>query len=57
VPPLLHNLHSEGYSWRENRVPKEQVFAINARIAQGSSALWDEIRTRLDDAVDKGWLE
>jgi putative hydrolase of HD superfamily len=57
VPPLLHNLHSAGYSWRENGVPKDKVFAINARIGQGSSALWDEIRTRLDDAVDKGWLD
>ncbi|NVK39885.1 MAG: HD domain-containing protein [Oceanospirillaceae bacterium] len=57
VPPLLHNLHAEGESWRRNRVPKDKVFEINARIGQGSHALWDEIRSRLDEAVGKGWLE
>lgn len=57
VPPLLHNLHAEGESWRRNQVPKEKVFEINARIGQGSRALWEEISARLDEAVDKGWLE
>ncbi|MFC6671545.1 HD domain-containing protein [Marinobacterium aestuariivivens] len=57
VPPLLHNLHSDGHSWRENRVPKEKVFALNARIGQGSQALWETIRARLEEAVDRGVLK
>lgn len=56
VPPLLHNLHADGESWRRNRVPKEKVYEINARISQGSQALWDEIRNQLDAAVEKGML-
>lgn len=26
IPPLLHNLHGEGHSWRDNNVSKDKVF-------------------------------
>ena len=56
VPPLLHNLHGDGHSWKANNVPKEKVFALNSRIANGSSALWASLETQLNQAVDDGIL-
>lgn len=57
VPPLLHNLHGGGHSWREHSVPKEKVLQLNSRIAKGSSALWEVLRTRLQGAVEEGILK
>ena len=57
VPPLLHNLHGDGHSWKENNVPKEKVFEVNKRIAKGSQALWENIEKRLEGAVADGLLK
>ncbi|TAA48639.1 HD domain-containing protein [Corallincola spongiicola] len=57
VPPLLHNLHGDGHSWRAHDVSKAQVFSINERIGKGSSALWELLKSKLDGAVAKGWLK
>lgn len=56
VPPLLHNLHGEGHSWKDNQVAKEKVFSVNSRIAQGSAALWEVMSAKLDTAVKQGLL-
>lgn len=57
VPPLLHNLHGEGHSWKKHNVSKEKVFDVNSRIAKGSEALWDVVKTKLNKAVDDGLLK
>lgn len=57
VPGLLHNLHGDGHSWLENQVSKEQVFAVNGRIAKGSEGLWEVLRGKLDGAVLSGLLK
>ena len=57
VPPILHNLHGGGHSWRENNVPKEKVFSINSRIKDGSEKLWQVIKLKLDEAVSSGILK
>ncbi len=57
VPPLLHNLHGDGHSWKENNVSSERVFAVNSRIADGSEELWEVLSKRLDEAVLKGFLK
>jgi len=57
VPPLLHNLHDSGHSWQKHNVPKEKVFALNSRIANGSSDLWSVIEAKLNTAVDTGILK
>ena len=56
VPPLLHNLHGNGHSWKENRVPKEKVLSLNSRIAQGSELLWQVLQERLEQAAADGLL-
>jgi putative hydrolase of HD superfamily len=57
VPPLLHNLHGDGHSWKAHNVPKEKVFDVNSRIAKGSETLWNVIKTKLDKAVEDGLLK
>ena len=57
VPPILHNLHGGGHSWKEHKIPKEKVFELNKRhIAHGSKQLWDTIESKLEKAVDEGLL-
>ncbi|MCE2594224.1 HD domain-containing protein [Motilimonas cestriensis] len=57
VPPLLHNLHGEGHSWKANKVTKEQVFKVNSRIAKGSKPLWELLEEKLQAAIDEGLLK
>lgn len=57
VPPLLHNLMDEGYSWKNNKIPKEKVFEVNSRIDKGSEELWSVMKGKLEEAVNLGWLK
>lgn len=57
VPPLLHNLHGGGHSWREHKVPKEKVLALNSRIGDGSRELWLVMEEMLQGAVANGILK
>ncbi|WP_237067292.1 HD domain-containing protein [Microbulbifer guangxiensis] len=57
VPPLLHNLHGGGHSWRDHNVPKEKVLQLNSRIGKGSRALWEVLKARLQGAVEEGILK
>lgn len=57
IPPLLHNLHGDGHSWKENNITREQVFSINSRIKEGSQKLWNVMEKKLEDAVSAGALK
>jgi putative hydrolase of HD superfamily len=57
VPPLLHNLHGNGHSWRTHGVTREQVLGLNSRIELGSAELWQVIREQLEDAFEQGILK
>jgi putative hydrolase of HD superfamily len=57
VPPLLHNIHGGGHSWKKHGVKKEMVFSINQRIEAGSKELWVVMRNKLEEAIDNGNLE
>jgi putative hydrolase of HD superfamily len=54
VPPLLHNLHDKGHSWQQHNITKEQVFAVNSRIAKGSEQLWQTLAKKLSAAEQEG---
>jgi putative hydrolases of HD superfamily len=56
VPPLLQNLHDDGYGWQKNGISKEQVLSLNARIGLGSSALWAAVKAKLEEGIEKGIL-
>jgi putative hydrolase of HD superfamily len=57
VPPLLHNIHGGGHSWKAHGITKDKVFSVNQRIENGSEALWPVMRSKLESAVDEGILK
>ncbi len=54
--PLMHNYHSQGRTWLEHDVVREQVIERNSPIGKGSGALWEFARELIDDAVEKNYL-
>ncbi|WP_396586331.1 HD domain-containing protein [Bermanella sp. R86510] len=56
VPPLLHNIHGGGHSWKKHGITKDKVYAVNQRIEAGSKELWSVMRNKLEKAVDDGIL-
>ena len=54
--PFLHNVHTEGRSWREHGVCAADVTTVIAQIAPGSEALHALARRLLRAAVDAGHL-
>ena len=54
--PLLHNYHTEGRSWREHGITKQQVLNLNRHIADGSQSLWEYAEALIGDAAAKGYL-
>jgi putative hydrolase of HD superfamily len=56
LQPLLHNLHTEGSTWRQHGITVEQVIARNRTIADGSQRLWSYVERLIEDAVARGFL-
>ena len=54
---FLLNHASGGVSWREHGITADRVHAVNRVIDAGAPPLWDEVRRRLADAVDRGWID
>lgn len=46
--PLMHNVFTDGATWKDHGVTVDQVMKMNARIGDGSEAMW---------ALAKGWIE
>ncbi len=57
VPPLLHNIHGDGHSWKAHGITKDKVLSVNQRIESGSKELWSLMRSKLERAVDDGILK
>ncbi|AWG83512.1 HD domain-containing protein [Vibrio parahaemolyticus] len=55
--PMLLNYHTNGQSWKENSVTREQALTINKRIEFGSVTLWDKAKELIEEATEKGWLK
>lgn len=54
--PFLHNITSEGRTWRENNIAKSQVLNAHSLIAAEAPELFAWIEGQLDEAVRRGWL-
>lgn len=58
VPPLLHNIHGGGHSWKKHNISKDKVLTFNGeRISNGSNKLWDALEVQLESAAEKGFLK
>jgi putative hydrolase of HD superfamily len=55
--PILHNYKTNGLQWQRLNVTSDNVLARNQRIEKGSEELWDYIKSIVDDAVEKGYIE
>lgn len=56
LSPLLLNHANQGELWAEYGITVDRVYAMNAKIADGSPDLWGAARAVLDDATAKGWF-
>jgi putative hydrolase of HD superfamily len=54
--PILNNFYSEGRSWKENQISREQVIDKCKGIAEGSSELWDFALQLINEAREKHYL-
>ena len=57
IPPLLHNLHGDGHSWKTYTISKERVFSVNSKIEEGLAEVWEVLKEKLQDAVSLGILK
>lgn len=55
--PLMLNDATDGRSWVEHGVKKSQVLKRNARTAEGSEVIMNEVRKIVDKHVGKGHLQ
>ena len=56
LQPLLLNHANDGGPWREHGISRERVVARNSPIGDGSSALWELARERIDEVHARGLL-
>jgi putative hydrolase of HD superfamily len=54
--PLLHNIHTQGRTWKENGIRKHQVLEVNAHMEKGSVRLWEYVRKSIEEAAERGDL-
>lgn len=58
LQPLLHNLETEGHTWRQHGVHRDQVVERNRHLLdEGAPELWRRVLARLDEAVELGHLK
>jgi putative hydrolase of HD superfamily len=55
--PFLHNIASQGKTWREHGVAKSQVLEAHRFIGDAAPELFDWMQSRLEDAIRRGWLK
>src|SRR5260221_1342555 len=48
--PVLHNYFTNGRSWKEHRITREQALMKNAVIGEGSDTIWYLVETLIRDA-------
>ena len=54
--PLLHNFFTQGKSWLEHGITRDQVKARMAKVHEGSTILWEYSQKIIEAAVDRGYL-
>ncbi len=57
LQPMLQNYFTQGKSWRAHDVTARQVLAVNARIQEGSEALWEYAQRIVSESVKKGYIK
>lgn len=55
--PMLLNFHTEGATWKQHGICRDQVNRRNSHIAEGSSELWEYAQTIIEEACERGFLK
>ncbi len=56
LQPLLCNYHTQGRSWQEHGVHRDQVLERNRHIGEGAPELWEYVEEMLAAAVAESYL-
>ena len=56
LQPMLHNVLTNGHSWQQHGITKEQVIERNKIIGESSADLWKYTRSFVEEAVANGIL-
>jgi putative hydrolase of HD superfamily len=56
LQPLLQAIHTQGKTWRRNRIRKDQVIERMQPVKTALPALWGYVMELIEDAADKGYL-
>jgi putative hydrolase of HD superfamily len=56
LQPLLQAIHTEGQSWRQHRIRKDQVLERMQPIRAALPSLWEHVLELIDTAAEKGYL-
>lgn len=51
--PVLHNYFTEGRSWKEHGIIREQALTKNAVIGEGSQTIWNLVETLIREALQE----
>jgi putative hydrolases of HD superfamily len=51
--PILHNVFTQGRSWKEHGIRQEQAFKKNRPIEDGSPALWQAVESLITQTLAK----
>jgi putative hydrolase of HD superfamily len=57
LQPFLHNYFTCGHTWQKHGIRKKQVIERMRPVDDGSHRLWNYVSSRIDDAVEKGYLK
>lgn len=57
LQPLLLNFHTQGGTWREHDIHRQQVIQRNSPMKDGAPTLWEYAEKLIDEAVEKGMLK
>jgi len=54
--PVLLNCRTDGGGWKRHGVTQDRILARNSKIADGSTAVWQEVEQMIQAVVDRGHL-
>ena len=57
LQPFFHNVHTEGYTWKEGKVHSAQVLKRMDPIREALPDLWDFILKETQNGIEKGYLQ
>ena len=56
VPPILQNVHNHLSSWKEHDISMQQVIDTNLIVAEGSADLWIALKSKIEKAFSREFV-